>query len=204
MALQCGHPRLHLRGRTRWDGPPGHRASEERCRPTQTTGRGWRVRVPGCRAVPGRDRETRKRGVGGTLTLCPPPALHHRGSRHERGTGRGRALAEALCCGKDPHTSRSPSKTPVAGPPELTCSPGQPARPRPLLRAPLPSFWGRILPGPLHRAIRAKKSAVIPRRASRGLCGDAAPSPAPRSQRRLRWLPDGHESPELPRICFCS
>lgn len=137
---------------------------------------------------------------GGTLTLCPPPALHHRGSRHERGTGRGRALAE----GKDPHTSRSPSKTPMAGPPELTCSPGQPARPRPLLRAPLPSFWGRILPGPLHRATRAKKSAVIPRRASRGLCGDAAPSPAPRSQRRLRWLPDGHKSPELLSICFCS
>lgn len=90
------------------------------------------------------------------------------------------------------------------GPPELTCSPGQPARPRPLLRAPLPSFWGRILPGPLHRATRAKKSAVIPRRASRGLCGDAAPSPAPRSQRRLRWLPDGHQSPELPSICFGS
>lgn len=105
---------------------------------------------------------------------------------------RGGALAEALCCGKDPRTSRSPSKTPMAGPPELTCSPGQPARPRPLLRAPLPSFWGRILPGPLYRATRAKKTAVIPWRASRGLCGDAAPSPTPRSQRRLRWLPDGH------------
>lgn len=104
----------------------------------------------GYQGLPGRETETKAEVARDTFRFLPasPPFLTEEGggqvTRHRGGGGRGtvgQVFAKTLCWGKRTHLrGQSASKTPTAGPPSSLLLGGL------LLRALLPSFWGRILP----------------------------------------------------------